>query len=736
VNRVIDNARGLQPGWQERVALAITAAISLALSTGMIAALLYLLIALGSLISSPTAYAQAAPPAAGVQLQAGIEKENVDGDLNAAISIYQKIASNATAPREVRAKALLRLAGCEEKLGKQAKQVYEQIVREYSDQPAAAQARTRLAAIKQQDHPSAPATMTARKIEWAKLGYVTAHDTDGERATFLGQDGNLFFGDLAGRNRHLVYRAEEPKAALGSDWFASRDFSMVALHLPATATHPTIVAVVKMDGTGYRELIRDDMGKLFGSIVSTFDIGWSWDNRYLVVASTPFLTAPTKEEGQLVVVDVSNGSHRELVRADSDWLSAARFSPDNRFIAYEATPAKPDSGTNRIYVLPVGGGEPHLAQEGPQRERGEFYLFKDWTADGRFLVTKEMRQGRSALYLLPMRNGAPAGTSEFVRFGEFDDAHTSLSGTLVYQDHAATSTDVDAFLGSFDSKGQIESWRSLDIRGGLNDGGYPWPSFSPDGSRIAYRARGADPNQTNLIVQDLSTGRERVLYQSSNGRLACRYSNKEPKLFCTLTGRNAGNKTDLFTVDEKTGEVEKIASLQGSRCIFNYPDDGKVFYFVDLSDATWFQLTRWDLDTQQETLVVPGPQEVHSFEAPSLDGHLLFRIAQGDSLSVRSMPDGDWKTLVSGDKGLFAGGDTTHDGNWTFYSTYDSTGKPGLFRIPTTGGAAERVGDLPIASFQGKFDLSADGSQIIATSFNHQKFDLWVLENFEPAAKK
>jgi hypothetical protein len=75
VNRFTKNARGLQDDWQERFALSNTAAIGLALSTGVIGALLYLLIALGSLISSSTAYAQAAPPAAGVGLEAGIEKE-------------------------------------------------------------------------------------------------------------------------------------------------------------------------------------------------------------------------------------------------------------------------------------------------------------------------------------------------------------------------------------------------------------------------------------------------------------------------------------------------------------------------------------------------------------------------------------------------------------------------------------------------------------------------------------
>ena len=63
------------------------------------------------------------------------------------MDIYQKIAADTSAPRDVRAKALLRLAGCDEKLGKQAKQVYEQIVHDYADQPAAAQARNRLSIV-------------------------------------------------------------------------------------------------------------------------------------------------------------------------------------------------------------------------------------------------------------------------------------------------------------------------------------------------------------------------------------------------------------------------------------------------------------------------------------------------------------------------------------------------------------------------------------------------------------
>ena len=82
---------------------------------------------------------------AAVRLEAGLAKEDVDGDLKSAMDIYQKIAGDASVPRDLRSKALLRLAGCYEKLGRQARPVYEQIVRDYSDQPAASQARTSFA---------------------------------------------------------------------------------------------------------------------------------------------------------------------------------------------------------------------------------------------------------------------------------------------------------------------------------------------------------------------------------------------------------------------------------------------------------------------------------------------------------------------------------------------------------------------------------------------------------------
>src|SRR5580698_3640922 len=298
----------------------------LLLSSGVIACAIYLLLTLASLMAVQPAFAQSAPVAAGVRLEAGIEKEDVDGDLKSAMDIYQKIAADMSAPRDVRAKALLRLAGCDEKLGKQAEQVYEQIVHDYADQPAAAQARKRLAAIKQQENPATPTTMSVRKIEWAGLGEMSSCDTDGHRAVYRAADGNLYFGDLTGQNKHLVFKVQPGDEPV---WCLSRDLSMTALGFAPKLNRPAIIAVIKTDGTGYRELVHDDaQGTVLGG-AEGFRLSWSWDTRNLLV-----LDDLPNGGSHLMIVDVADGHHRELVRLQREYLRQSAFSPDGHSIAY------------------------------------------------------------------------------------------------------------------------------------------------------------------------------------------------------------------------------------------------------------------------------------------------------------------------------------------------------------------------------------------------------------------
>src|SRR5580658_232884 len=295
----------------EKIALALTAAFSLLLS----GAALVSMVLLGVLLSELTVLPLHAQTSPAVALEAATTKELVDGDLKTAIADYQRVAADKSAPRDVRAKALLHLAGCYEKLGQQAQSVYQQIVRDFADQPAAAQALTRLAVLKQNDHPAAPAAINQRKIEASERQFGEG-DTDGHRVVYADRTtSELIYGDLAGNSKKVIFKAK-PGELPG--WSPSRDFSTVFLSLHAKPGGPQIFAVINTDGTGYREFARLDAN-------SPCWPTWSWDNRFLVCAKSH------DKVTRLLRISVADGQIRELSNLKDAYVQDAHFSPDGRF---------------------------------------------------------------------------------------------------------------------------------------------------------------------------------------------------------------------------------------------------------------------------------------------------------------------------------------------------------------------------------------------------------------------
>jgi Tol biopolymer transport system component len=702
-----------------------------------IACLIFML--LTSLVVARPVSAQSATASPGVQLQAGIEKEDVEGDLKAAMEVYQKIAADPAAPRDIRARALLRLAGCDEKLGRQAKQVYEQIVHSYGDLPAAAQARAKLALIAKQEHPVLPPTMSVRQIEWAGLGQIGVNQTDGQLAVYIAADGNLYIGDLSGHARRLVYKPQ-PGQTIGVPgpfvprslwWWPSKDFSMIALDVTQPG-RPDILAVVRSDGTGYRELFHLDPAEDNGFS------GWSWDRRSLLHSTY----SETTNTSHLWIVSVADGRRRELASAEDAYLSG-EFSPDGRFVAYQANPRWTSggatgpriganfnavTGTNRIFIMPTAGGEAKLLFESePMSFMGRYDTLMDWTADGRYLAIKDVRYGKSGLYLLPVKNGTSAGRATFIRFGDFDAAQTTATGALVYQDRATKPNGFGLYLGSVDPEGHIGNWRSVNL-GGQPDLIHPSPTFSPDGRQIVYRAIRTDPNHEDLVLLDIATGKDRVIYEAPRTDLGnCLFSIKTPTLYCVNELNQ--QQTQFFSIDAKTGSVEQLATFKGGRSIAQPPDNDNTFLFWNLHDGLTTVLS-WNRTTQQESVFMSRTSSEPA-ESPSNDGRWITHHENG-TLSIRPITGGDSKPLFTYKQEVHP--EFTMDGKWAYYTARGETGKVTLFRVPMTGGAPERVGDMP--SPAGQLRIALDGRTIVTAGLAADYYDLSLLENFEPPADK
>ena len=72
------------------------------------------------------------------------------------------------------------------------------------------------------------------------------------------------------------------------------------------------------------------------------------------------------------------------------------------------------------------------------------------------------------------------------------------------------------------------------------------------------------------------------------------------------------------------------------------------------------------------------------------------------------------------------------NGEWMYYHGRDGEGRNGFYRVPTAGGAAERIGDFPSRITAGTLTVSHDGRKFVAVAFDTMG-EWWLLENYEAA---
>jgi hypothetical protein len=416
-------------------------------------------------------------------------------------------------------------------------------------------------------------------------------------------------------------------------------------------------------------------------------------------------------------------------------VPSAYLSPDGRSIAYQVLPTSSADPMSRIFVMPAGGGEPQLIYE--QRQTNSFFIMfqhlrlLDWTADGRYLAIGTERTGKSALDLLPIKDGKSAGAPVFVKYGDFRMGQTTATGGLIY--HSVKPGGVWAvYLASLDANDHPGDWKRLNLP--LGNISNPFPQWSNDGNQIAYVAQSEDLGQGGgqvVHVRNLSSGEDHAIYHPQ-GHATCAWAAQQPKVFCSDVADKA---TQVVSIAADSGEIARLHSFSGDEQFWiDYSSrDDRSLYFSRGGDNSGGQLVRWEMASQQEALLEQYPPK--SYGEMSSDERWLIRMT-GKNVEIRPMSGGDWKPLVS--RVLDAGHvDFTSDGQWLLYHDADSAGKPGLFRIATVGGQPERLGDFPSDAPSGTMRISPDGSKVLVAAGEYQHgYELWSLENFVPPAPK
>lgn len=694
---------------------------------------------LAALLTASSAIAQKDDQAE-VLIEAAHQKQLVEGQLEQAIQLYKRIVQEHGGSRAVAAKALLEMGQCYEKLGNtEARKAYERLLNDYSDQnEAAAQARKRLAAISSKV-PSGSSEMVTRRV-WTEPGeYIGGSlSPDGRYLSCVDMSsGDLAVRELAtGKMRHLTHKSSTESSEQAFFSIISPDGKEVAYNWFGGKDGPDL-RVVRWDGSAPR-VVYAKKG------LAPFPGDWSHDGKYI-------LTHLLNDAGanQIAVISAADGSARLLKTLE--WPSLTiRFSPDGRYIAYDA--AQQDSANRDIFLLSSDGSREIRLVEHPADDQ-----LLGWTPDGNHILFASDRSGTMSVWLLRVLDGKPQGAPELVKqdIGQAQPIGFTRTGSFYYGLVIGTSdvytADFDPATGKVVTQPQKAAQRFI----GSNFS----PAWSPDGQFLAYissRGPGLIGHRPEIItIRSLKTGEERDLPPKLSFTWGpIRWSPDGRSIL--VSGKDNKIQHGLFLVDAQTGEVTPTL-MWGDREIDApawFPDGKRLLYLSQHSEtgATIATVVIRDLATGQEkALFQPAAGLTIDDIALSPNGQqvaltLVEKQARSSALKLLPVAGGEASELVRAKEPEQIVGDSL---SWSPDSRYIVFGRAvnsqellgGYFphggetqtlAISSHGGEPHALG----VAINSAHTVSVDPTgHHIAFAAGRAKSEIWVMENFLPTRK-
>jgi Tol biopolymer transport system component len=693
---------------------------------------------------------------AGVLFQSGLYQEQVKGDLDAAIKVYERIIVKFPKDRPIVAKALLHIGLCYEKMGKQeALKTYRHLIKEYADQPETVQtARERL---KQLDTGAPGAKVSGptyrlvldEQIAGKHVG-TCDFSPSGDRIVFQSQD-NLYITDQATTIIRPLLDDLGPWQQVGRPRW-SPDGRLIAYSLmrapPPDSDAKIICAIFVLDPDGGApRQIGPDVTKRF--IQSVF---WTPDGH---------LTYKTNEGIRTLTLD--GNEVRFILRKDVSYVSrellGRGYSPNGRWFVSNRR-KKNGSGSN-ICILPVTGGTDRRLTHLPGSSRAP-----TWAPDGRTLYFVSGRTGTLNIWRLPMDQEKGLATGEPQQVTFFKD--TVVLDPKVLGDGSRIGFGmfkVNTSIKVADSSSPQEA-RSLvrcakycpelspdgriiyyvnnmpgkeGIYAVLRDGGEPrrltesFPvehkglinyhrfDLSPDGRTLAYSTRIG--NEEAIFTVPTMGGDPRLLVQTSSGPV--------PQWSPDGSQLAYADGNDLYIIPAAGGQPRKIAHMNhawdewpvrwspdgkfiaafgmpkpGINAVFVVPSSGGELRQL-MSDVDWKEGLEWHPDGQR----------------------LTYHVSRLDSETHQTYLDGREPTLlVNAPKVWDYVGKWAPDGRRFFF-----VGGPHMYVYDESSGKTTQVSEPGESA--GVPSWSRDGKTMAWCATRTTSVQTWIMENFLPTAK-
>ena len=663
--------------------------------------------------------------------QAGLLKKEAEGDLNAAIQLFQKIISTFPENRTVAAKAELQIGLCYEKLGlKHARDAFQRVVEKYPEQTdtvAAAREKLSMLGRAQTLIEKGEGEPRIRKVPELIGGRVSR---DGRWICGTDSTGDLFVMEVGtGSKRRLTRNASWDKGDFVAELAIAPDSKRIAF-VWVRDYRSRELKVINIDGTGERTL-RTDADPSAGFWLCD----WTPDGRYILG-----ITSKESEPSRFVFLSVSDGAIRVVKNVGALHPQREEISPDGRWIAYDFAPNE-DTGVRDIFLLSADGSREVPLVQHPADDR-----LLGWAPGGDQILfsSDRVESGNFDVWIVPVEDGKARGVPALVRRDVGRRAIVPMGitqdGSLYYTVQSAKS---DVYLAGLDPEKAKVTTPAKNIAQGF-EGANRCPAWSPDGRYLAYISdrESGGLRSTALCILSLDTGEYRVLFPQlgsmnrvswfPDGESVLAISGGSRLVNVPTGGVRLANWGSICLINVKTAGVRTLIADDGTgihspRCT---PDGKKVLYASDSPRDKLCRIISYDVESGQKNEIYRSSQMIARMDI-SPDGKLLaFLDSTDNALKVMPTEGGSPRVLYKLESTI-GGTAWSPDAKYTYLARYiKGTQRQELWRIPSAGGEPVRL-DLAADGSMGNLDIHPDGRRIVFDSHRSGR-DVWVMENFLP----
>jgi len=660
--------------------------------------------------------------------QSGIYKEDVEGQLEEAITIYQQIIEKFPNDGPISAKAWFHIGLCHEKLGNQeAQKAYQQVLSNYADQKEiASQARARLAALGETLASDKEPVFTTRQL-WTGPDVDTqgAPSPDGRYLSFTDwETGDLAVRDLrTGANRRLTNKGPWEKSSENAEFSTwSPDGKLIAYDWYDGKSRISLRTVGREGG-------EPNVLSYFGENewIRTYD--WSRDGGQILV----FHNNALDNSRQIMLVSAADGTSKVVkgFKGRTPFPINMCFSPDGRYIAYDL-PQEGSDPNHDIFLTSVAGDPETPLIEHPANDQ-----LMGCSPDGKGILFASDRTGSLDMWFLSVSDGKPEGAPELIKGGieQIWPLGFTQNGAFYY---APGRSMLDVYVARMDPRtGKILAPPEKAIK--RFEGVNSWPRYSPDGKYLAYvtsrnRLFESALRPNILCIRSLETGKDQEFSTGFRRLAGLRWS---PDGRFVYVGAWSDRGMGIYRVDRQSGIFVPVVQTEAPVRLHYHEisPDGNIFIYErrDKPDEPFRILSR-NLKTGEEKQIFAGERNMYSI---SPDGKSLALLNNSDSKILQVIPvSGGVPTELL----RFPDRNTnmsivqwTPDGKYIVFSraqTEKDKEQLALWRIAANGGESQPL-NLAMVDFQ-DLSINPDGQHLVFDSpgFVQRQWSVWVLENF------